>query len=33
LASQLATMVPSGREFTGRILPTESAAIYSIINI
>ncbi len=27
LASQLETMVPSGRVFTGRILPTERAAI------
>ena len=27
LDSQLETMVPSGREFTGKILPTESAAI------
>ena len=27
LASQLETMVPSGRELTGKILPTESAAI------
>lgn len=27
LASQLATMVPSGRVLTGKILPTESAAI------
>lgn len=27
LASQLETMVPSGRAFTGKILPTERAAI------
>ena len=27
LASQLETMVPSGRVLTGKILPTESAAI------
>ena len=27
LASQLETMVPSGRALTGRILPTERAAI------
>lgn len=33
LASQLDTMVPSGRRLTGKILPTERAAIYSIINI
>lgn len=33
LASQLATMVPSGSWLTGKILPTERAAIYSIINI
>ena len=32
-ASQLDTMVPSGRMLTGKILPTERAAIYSIINI
>lgn len=33
LASQLDTMVPSGSWLTGKILPTERAAIYSIINI
>jgi len=27
LASQFETMVPSGRRLTGKILPTESAAI------
>lgn len=27
LASQFETIVPSGREFTGKILPTERAAI------
>lgn len=33
LASQLDTIVPSGSWLTGKILPTERAAIYSIINI
>ncbi len=33
LPSQLDTMVPSGSWLTGKILPTERAAIYSIINI